>query len=110
MKGNFNSEVAAGGQIEIIIGRFINPQEEGGSSFRVAIYSDQDTQYIIDEAVAGMVPGIECVLPCKSCAGLTQKSVCTSCHAPGTDGIDVDKPYLHNFDCYEECPDGYYAD
>ena len=25
MKGSFNSEVAAGGQIEIILGRFVNP-------------------------------------------------------------------------------------
>ena len=110
MKNGFTGEVAAGGQIELVLGRWENPLEEAGTSFRVAIYSDQDTQYIIDEANSGMVPGIECVVPCKSCAGLTQKSVCTSCHEPGTTDIWPERPYLLDYDCYQECPVGYYAD
>lgn len=40
MKGNFNTEVAAGSEIDLIIGKFSNPMTEGSSSFVVSLYSD----------------------------------------------------------------------
>ena len=109
MKGSFNTEVEAGGELDLVIGYFTNPMTEGTESFVVSLYSDQNTQYIIDEADSGMVPGIECTLPCKSCLGPNAKTTCTSCHAEGTADVD-DFPYLWESTCLETCPEGYYAD
>ena len=43
MTGNFNTEAAAGSEIDLIVGDFENPVKEGTSSFQVALYSDTNT-------------------------------------------------------------------
>ena len=102
MTGSFNSEVEAGGTIEFFLGNFINPISQTTDSFKVTMYTDSAFQYTIDKAESGMVPGIECVLPCKSCVSADAPSECTSCHEDGTTAF----PYLMGTECVAQCPSG----
>ena len=64
--------------------------EAGSDTFRVTTFADPEFRYIIDYVPDGMVPGIECNLPCLGCKGANDKDLCTSCYVDGT----TDLPFL----------------
>jgi hypothetical protein len=97
--------VQEGEEIKLVIGPFLNPMEAGSDSFKVTTYADPDLQYIIDFVPGGMVPGIECNLPCLGCKGELEKDACTSCYQDATTNFS----YLLENSCVSSCPElGYF--
>ena len=86
-----------------------NPIVASDQTFQVEIYEDTSKVYIIDKASSGLIPGLECVMPCRTCISNSEPDQCTSCHTTETDGYEF-LPYLQGNTCVSECPDGMYAD
>ena len=62
---------------------------------------------VVLECPAATIPNpdrtscIECEKPCGLCKDRVDK--CTTCHP------DSDEPYLYEYKCLKECPEGYHA-
>lgn len=70
------------GEITVEKDYLVNLQENSDNtpqSFKIAIYTDQTQDYILDELTDGMEPQLECQFPCKSCS-TTDRSQCLSCY------------------------------
>ena len=63
------SAINTGETVKIIIGKFINPMSAGSDSFRIQTFADGEFKYAVDKLTEGMVPGIQCDLPCLGCLG-----------------------------------------
>jgi hypothetical protein len=64
-----SSAINSGETIKLVLGKFINPMTAGSDSFRIQSFADDDFKYLVDRLMEGMVPGIQCELPCLGCLG-----------------------------------------
>mmetsp|Transcript_9751 Transcript_9751/g.9515 ORF Transcript_9751/g.9515 Transcript_9751/m.9515 type:complete len:298 (+) Transcript_9751:1897-2790(+) len=104
---NISREVAANSEIELSFGPVTNPQTNLYSvpTLTVTSFSDQEQLYSIDIVPIGLEPVMDCNYPCKTCATDNDAS-CVTCFL-----TDINNYlYLHEEDCLQRCPNGYYAD
>lgn len=95
------------GSIAIILGPIKNPADSTSSeSFTLMSYTDSTFTYTIDEIDGGLIPSFGCTTPCETCT----KANPTKCLSCFTEFESILEKYYYNYQCLEECPDGYYTD
>jgi hypothetical protein len=98
---------SSGITIQIYLGPITNPPDDTSTeSFTLISHTDNTFTYLIDEIDGGLIPSFGCSTPCKTCA-TSDTSKCYTCF---TDLASILEKYYHNYQCLEECPDGYYGD